>query len=48
MRKTRLKLQNVLLKTKAKLDIMAKNHKIAYQKEFFDRDYTVREAYGRI
>ena len=27
---------------------MAKNHKIAYQKEFFDRDYTVREAYGRI
>ena len=27
---------------------MAKDHKIAYQKEFFDRDYTVREAYGRI
>ncbi|MBR6587284.1 MAG: hypothetical protein IKK82_07655, partial [Kiritimatiellae bacterium] len=27
---------------------MAKNHKIAYQKEFFDRNYTVREAYARI
>ena len=27
---------------------MAKNHQIKHQKEFFDRDYTVREAYGRI